>query len=196
MRFAPGLNCDSQTAMTDLALSTRTGLPDELRILAEIYPRDLWRGHANFNEMTAFWLDRHGMFRDLSDRLIGLCQTELDTPGDRFVPEMGRYASFFLNQLHSHHMVEDHHYFPQFVGLDQRIAAAFDLLDADHHALDAQMQALADAANHVIRQGADRDGVARLLTVQNGMQKFLDRHLADEEEVIVPLVLEYGPDIA
>ncbi len=178
---------------TDLALDTRSGLPEDLRILARRYPPELWRGHANFDQMTAFWLDRHAMFRDLSGKLVTLCQTQLDTPRDRFLPDMSRYASFFLEQLHSHHTIEDQHYFPQLVSLDGRIAHGFDLLDADHHALDACMNGLVDAANTTIRAQATSVTVDAMLQAQERLQAFLDRHLADEEEIVIPLILEYGP---
>ena len=181
--------------MEDLGLNSRTGLPQKLRVLADLYPRDLWRGHANFSGMTAFWLDRHGMFRELSAKLVEQAQVQLVTPNARFIPEMARYASFLLNQLHTHHSVEDHHYFPRLQVLDSRIEHAFALLDADHHTLDGQLQALADAANHAIRSEADKDATAALLQAEDRLQRFLDRHLADEEDVVVPLILEYAPDL-
>lgn len=181
--------------MDDLGLNNRAGLPPELRVLADLYPREMWRGHANFSGMTAFWLDRHGMFRELSAKLIEQAQIQLDTPDARFIPDMSRYASFLLNQLHTHHSVEDHHYFPRLQVLDSRVERAFELLDADHHALDGQLQALADAANHAIRSEADKDAVAALLQAEDRLQRFLDRHLADEEDVVVPLILEYAPDL-
>ena len=184
-----------------LTLDTRTGLPDHLRVLAEKYPRDMWRGHANFNELTAFWLDRHVMFRQVLDKLIGDTQAHLDDKaGPRFGPELSRYTGFFLQQLHGHHGIEDAHYFPQFKPLDARVAGAFDLLDHDHHALDGHLHALADDTNAVLRalqagQGS-RDAAGALLARHESFRLFLDRHLTDEEEVIVPLVLEYGADMA
>lgn len=145
--------------------------------------------------MTAFWLDRHGMFRELRDKLIAQSQAELEAPNHRFLPEMSRCASFLLNQLHTHHTVEDHHYFPQLIKLDVRIERAFDLLEQDHHALDAQIKALADAANACINAEAGRDTVAGLLQVEEKLQGFLMRHLADEEDIVVPLNLEYVPGL-
>ena len=52
--------------MTDgLELETRTGLPEHLRELVRLFPRDTWESHPNFGALTRFWLDRHGMFREL-----------------------------------------------------------------------------------------------------------------------------------
>ena len=41
-----------------------------------------------------------------------------------------------------------------------------------------------------------RDEAGRLLDVQEGFKTFLDRHLMDEEEIIVPIVLEYGAEMS
>lgn len=189
----------------DLTLATRTGLPEHLRVLADKYPREIWRGHANFNELTAFWLDRHLMFRQVLDKLITDTQGFLDDKaGQRYGPELSRYTGFFLQQLHGHHGIEDDHYFPQFKPLDSRVSGAFELLDHDHHALDGHLHALAEDTNALLRalqsgQGgkyAGRDQAGVLLARHEGFKRFLNRHLTDEEEVIVPLVLEYGADMA
>ena len=52
-----------------LSLETRTGLPDAPRVLAEQYPRTDWEAHENFGEMIQFWIQRHLMFRQLTDVL-------------------------------------------------------------------------------------------------------------------------------
>lgn len=193
----------TQSPPPDLSIDTRTGLPAHLRVLADLYPRATWRGHGNFSELTAFWLDRHLMFRQVLDKLITDTQHQIDgRAGPRYGAELSRYTGFFLDQLHGHHGIEDHHYFPQFKPLDRRVMGAFDLLDADHHALDAHIAALAEDTNAVLRalsqpqaKGRTQDAAGRLLARQERFRGFLDRHLTDEEEVIVPLVLEYGPDI-
>lgn len=181
----------------DFSIDTRAGLPEHLRVLADRYPREMWRGHDNFNELTAFWLDRHLMFRQVLDKLIDQTQEFLDGRGaTRFGPDLSRYSSFFINQLHGRHGIEDHHYFPQFKPLDSRVEKAFDLLDSDHHALDGHLHALTDGTNAVLKAlqaGTDaRDAAGALLDQHGAFKVFLDRHLTDEEEVIVPLVLEYG----
>ncbi|MEZ5792107.1 MAG: hemerythrin domain-containing protein [Nitratireductor sp.] len=123
--------------MDDLAIETRIGLPQHLRILAERYPRGEWSGHTNFNELTRFWLDRHLMFRELQAKLGEEAQLFLD--GKLEVPTYGnrlyRYASMFINNLHGHHQIEDAHYFPMLVAHERRLQQGFEMLDADHHAL-------------------------------------------------------------
>ena len=184
--------------MTD-TLDTRKNLPEHLRVLAQKYPRDGWEGHSNFDELTRFWLDRHLMFRDVMGRIQVQTRDYLDGNAPRYAPELARYTGFFLNQLQGHHSIEDHHYFPVFNKLDSRLERAFDILDHDHQALDAHIHGLAEKTNAVLEQihaGKDASLAAgTLLTAQGGFEGFLNRHLFDEEEIIVPLVLEYAPDM-
>lgn len=187
--------------MSDIfSIETRKGLPDHLRVLADRYPRAEWRGHMNFNDLTSFWLERHLMFRQVLDQVITDTQAHLDGKSSRYGAELSRYTGFFLNQLHGHHQIEDQHYFPQFMAMDKRLEQAFEILDADHHALDHHLNSLADHTNQVLRalQHGDtaRDAAGRLLAVQQGFKTFLDRHLMDEEEIIVPIVLEYGEELS
>lgn len=181
------------------ALDARTGLPPHLRVLADRYPRDSWTGHANFNGLTAFWLERHGLFRQVMDKILTATQAQIDAPQARYATELARYTGFFLNELHGHHGIEDQHYFPRFMALDRRLAQGFTILDRDHHALDGHIQGLADATSAVLgalkHGAAAQDHLGRLEASQAMFQRFLDRHLADEEDIVVPLILEYGADL-
>lgn len=183
----------------ELDLETRTGLPDHLRVLAELYPRETWQGHPNFSGLTAFWLERHLMFRQLMARLIEGSDRRLDAGDPRFGSEMRHVTGLFLNQLHGHHMIEDQHYFPQFIPLDARLERGFEMLDRDHHALDGHIHALAERSNEVLRLIAagedDKPAVDVLAATQRDFSRFLHRHLEDEEEIIVPVILEYGADM-
>ncbi|MEL6677434.1 MAG: hemerythrin domain-containing protein [Pseudomonadota bacterium] len=93
--------------------------------------------------------------------------------------------------------MEDEHYFPLLTGEDPRLAAAFDLLDADHGVLDGRIHGLADRINRALGLLGD----ARLLRGEAGpliddleaMRALLDRHLTDEEEIVVPIILEHAP---
>ena len=183
--------------MTDLAIETRAGLPEELRVLLAKYPRDGWREHPNFSDLTAFWLDRHMMFREVLSRMQSATQMHMASPQERFGPEIARYTGFFLNQLHEHHGIEDHYYFPQLRKFDFRLHRAFEMLDADHHALDGQIDNLAQATNALLADlQAERAGEpGRLLEAQEGFERFLVRHLEDEEEVIMPVILKYAPEM-
>lgn len=185
--------------MPPIDLAHRTRLPDALRMLLEKYPRDMWESHHNFDGLTRFWLERHLMFRR------ALSQWQDDTRGfldkGRDPRQHGqmtaRLGGFLINELHGHHHIEDVHYFPVLAQAEMRLARGFELLDADHHALDAQLTALTDAANTHLRALQDRNAdqkasAGAMLKRLDGFERFLDRHLVDEEELVVPTILHHA----
>ena len=181
-------------------LHTRTGLPPALRVLADRLPRADWEAHRQFDGLTRFWMNRHLMFRDVLGRLREGAEARLDAGIDprRHAAETQRYGAFFLNELHGHHTIEDQHYFPQLMALDARLEAGFRLLDADHHTQDGDLHALAASINAYL--GAwdapeARDRAGALHTALGRFEGFLDRHLTDEEDLIVPIILTYAPDL-
>lgn len=180
-------------------LSARTGLPDALRTLLQDHPRDLWESHAHFDGLTRFWLERHMMFRRL---LAGMTEQTEGLLDGRIAPERarratGRQAQMLLTQLHGHHKIEDMHYFPRLSVLEPGLARGFDILDHDHHALDAYLHALADSTNRLLRAEPIRlrDRAGALQGELDRFTRFLDRHLVDEEELVVPIILKNGADL-
>jgi iron-sulfur cluster repair protein YtfE (RIC family) len=188
-------------AMTpELALATRLGLPDPLRVLIKEFPRGAWQDHPQYSQLIAFWLDRHLMFRrlltHLNDDLEGIIDAQSDP--QTYKRGLSRYAGMLINQLHGHHQIEDKQYFPAMAQLDTRVAHGFDLLDSDHHAMDGLLAGLADAANGVLQVDKPeapefRDALGGLHDVLGGFGSMLNRHLIDEEELVVPVLLKYAP---
>jgi hemerythrin-like domain-containing protein len=178
--------------MDTLALGDRTGLPDALRALSDAFPRDGWQGHENFGQMIQFWLQRHQMFRQLLQVLEADVQGVIDgnMGFQDYAPRLQHYAGLMLNELHAHHHIEDSHYFPKLIRLDARAEQGFALLDADHHAMDGLLHGVAEAANAVL-QGAEAGVFADRLTAFGGL---LNRHLLDEEDIVVPVILKSGFD--
>ena len=182
-------------------LETRAGLPEALRVLVEQYPRDIWHSHRNFDALTRFWLERHAMFREVLSRLQGEAQGFVGGESDPRLwgGRTARLAGFLLNELHGHHHVEDAHYFPVLSGLEPRLTAGFELLDRDHHALDAHLHRLAEATNAALAPlqtddaAASRDAAGRLEAQLGRFERFLDRHLEDEEDLVIPTILHHAP---
>jgi hemerythrin-like domain-containing protein len=183
----------------ELALATRAGLPDDLKLLLARYPRAVWTGHANLGEMATFWLSRHAMFRELGAMLDEAAARfragGIDAP--RFAQFLAPRLQFFLQQLHAHHHVEDAHYFPIFRRADARLRRGFDMLDADHDALAACIEKSVTAANDFLRALGGPQGLiapAAEAYAQSGsvLLRGLIRHLDDEEDLIVPLILDRG----
>ena len=178
-----------------LDLDLRTGLPDALTVLLQEYPRAGWEAHPGFDGLIRFWLDRHMMFRRILDRLTLQTQETLDNRLDlnQFRQQTGRLGSAFVQELHGHHSIEDAHYFPVLSQKDARIAKAFELLDHDHHALDGHLNSFVETANAALR--ADTAKTAAIGTFHENLldlNAMLDRHLIDEEDIVVPVILKYG----
>ncbi|WP_102108789.1 hemerythrin domain-containing protein [Oceaniglobus roseus] len=185
------------TENTDIALEQRKGLPDALRVLADSMPRATWESHPKFDGLTRFWMERHLMFRELLGRLQAGTEGFLSGEAEAMAygRETQRYAAFLLNQLHEHHHIEDHHYFPQMRLIEPRLERGFEILDADHHALDGHIHDLARGTEAVLRalpEGKGQDPAGALRAQLAGFSAFLDRHLEDEEDLIVPVILKHG----
>lgn len=185
--------------MDKLALGTRARLPDPLRVLAEKHPRLTWEAHPEFSALTRFWLDRHLGFRRLQTALIAETEGFLGKKVDprRYGGTLARLAGHFINELHGHHHIEDDQYFPLLTLQDQRLTAGFDLLDRDHKSIDPKLDSLAKHTNAVLAdlraKTPDLRLTDRLRREFTGFQRLLDRHLIDEEELVVPVILEYHP---
>ena len=186
--------------MDELSLELRTGLPDALRVLLAEYPRDGWAADRNFQGLVAFWLERHMMFR----KLMGLMQAETEALLDRsadpaqFSSRISRLGGMFVNDLHGHHQIEDQHYFPILAAKETSIARGFEILDRDHHAIDGHLAGFIKGANAVLQCRDDRDAMqdaaGRFRTGLIRLEGFLNRHLIDEEELIVPIILRHGAE--
>ena len=176
-----------------LALGTRDGLPEGLDALLRQHPREGWRAHPEFGELTRFWLERHLAFREMLSRLEadGRAAHANDLDPQVHAQRLSRLGGMFLEHLHGHHSIEDAVYFPKLVVHAPTLERGFEILDADHHRLHDELDAFANDANAVLRGGGP-DAVGRLIDGLERMQAFLDRHLTDEEDLVVPVILEIG----
>lgn len=177
----------------DLLLGTRHGLPDALRVLLETHPRETWTSHGNFAGLVAFWLDRHLMFRHLLTTLIDDAEHAVDRKIEpaTHAARLSHHGGMLLQNLHGHHQIEDHHYFPILATREPVLNTGFDLLDSDHHAMDGMLRQFADGANAVIAGTLE---AGRFRTDMLRFQTLLNRHLVDEEELVVPVILKHGPN--
>lgn len=182
--------------MTDLALATRTDLPPEFRLILADYPRVGWSDHRDFNGLAAFWLDRHLGFRRIMAVLTQDAQARTDrqlAPGVH-AQRLSRLGSRLLGDLIGHHQIEDDAYFPELARLEPRIARGFEMLDTDHHALHGLIDRFAKGANAVLEEadeGRQRDKVGRFLADLGDFDRLLVRHLTDEEDLVLPVVLKH-----
>lgn len=181
-----------------LSLGSRDGISDEIAYLRSAYPKGDWAKHVNFGQLCDFWLNVHQSLRTEGaavERIIAdLRDGSIDAQAfpHRFVPALNQ----FLGHLDGHHRIEDAAYFPKFRALDSRMERGFDLLEADHHAIHDALETTVNSArgllaslshpNRDIRAADTHADHAAMLT------RLLLRHLADEEELVIPAMLEHG----
>jgi hemerythrin-like domain-containing protein len=184
--------------LTDLRL--RNDLPPAIRALVDVLPRADWPPVSEMGQLTQFWLQRHMGFRDLLSMLQTETQGFLDGAQDaqRYGARLYRLAGHFIGQLHEHHGIEDQHYFPALTRIAPRLETGFELLEADHHSLDALLQDFTERTNAVL-QGISagdppRDPAGKFLGAADAFTGFLNRHLTDEEDIIVPVLLNGGEE--
>mgnify|MGYP003653948166 FL=1 len=184
--------------MTQLALSQRSGLPDALRVLLAEYPRDIWESDPGFDGLIRFWLDRHMMFRRVVADMQQDAQKFID---GRFEPEkyasrLSRLGGMFVNGLHEHHTIEDTYYFPKLATKDTRIEGGFAILDKDHHDIDSLLNKFVGRANDVLnardKKPAMKNATGQFEAELAVLERLLNRHLNDEEELVVPVILKFG----
>ncbi|MGM0584501.1 MAG: hemerythrin domain-containing protein [Pseudomonadota bacterium] len=185
----------------DTALETRPGLPEELRFLLGAYPRRIWGDHPSFGPTTRLYLDRHAMFREALSVMRRLNAESLDAarPAPAFPRQFGRVATFFVGELELHHTIEDHHYFPALTRLEPRLRRGFEILDRDHHVIHDALDRFGAQTRSALEALAASDGdPKRALGALEGelsaMERILDRHLEDEEELVIPVMLDRGED--
>jgi iron-sulfur cluster repair protein YtfE (RIC family) len=176
-----------------LKLETRTGLPDALRVLLDEMPRMGWEQHPDFPGLARFWLERHMMFRRIVAALGADAEKRLDNTvsADWLAQRVSRFGGMLLGGLQEHHNIEDTVYFPKMQLLEPRLVRGFDMLDKDHHALDAWLNQFAQAANGVIGSPS-RDTTGAFASELQRFGPLLERHLIDEEDLIVPVILRTG----
>jgi iron-sulfur cluster repair protein YtfE (RIC family) len=182
-------------------LGARDGLPDDLLFLAKKHPRDSWRTKPGLAGTGEFWLANHDFFRQITARIATDLQ-QVQEKGEttyQTVPILNQLIGRLLSGLDGHHNVEDHHYFPAFQRAEPRLVRAFEILDADHEMIHTAIDELAASAHENLRKIGNAEGV--MISEQrfavDALAKVMDRfrptmlqHLNDEEEIVIPLILE------
>ena len=174
------------------------GLPDEMRILLGAYPRDAWQAHPNFAQSTQNWLGAHRMFRQLSQITRSDTETYLDknSTHDNYAARISYYGDALVRNLHGHHHWEDHVYFPELSAADPRFDKGLAILESDHQQLDKVLEQFTDHANRTIKliqldESKARDEAGLVHQAAQDIETLLTRHLADEEELAVPIILHH-----
>ncbi|MEO8531818.1 MAG: hemerythrin domain-containing protein, partial [Deltaproteobacteria bacterium] len=107
----------------ELPLEFRDGIPDDLRVLLDDYPRDGWQRHPDFNGLTAFWIERHMTFRKLMKLMRSDTASLIDRTMDpaTYKQRLAQLGTTFVGQLKGHHQIEDDQYFPMLEAMEMRL---------------------------------------------------------------------------
>lgn len=172
-------------------------LPQEMRTLLHDYPRDAWPDHPHFARSIQNWLGAHQMFRDLGNHIETQTQRMLDKDidEDRYLNTLNRYGTALIQNLHGHHSWEDQSYFPELSRADPRFDRGLDVLESDHDMLDKVLDDFTRTLVRAIHVTQDADALtsdcATILGHADVINRFLSRHLADEEDLVVPILLHH-----
>ncbi len=184
--------------MTQYHINLRQGLPTEMQLLLRDYPREAWPDHPNFAKSTQNWMGAHSMFRQLSDIIVQDTQEMLEKNQDpqRFAGQLGHFGNLLIRNLHGHHSWEDHNFFPELQAADARFERGLEMLESDHEEMDKLLDTLRSNANRYLKSLdlSEPDASACLpevLTASQDIRTFLGRHLADEEDLVVPIILHH-----
>ena len=173
-------------------------MPGAMRLLLDAYPRDSWDAHPGFKENTRHWLGAHQMFRRLAQLVRTDAETYLDQniAADDYAGRLSYYGGALVGNLHGHHGWEDYNFFPELSAADPRFDAGLEILEKDHADLDQVLNSFTLTANRAIKlfhldEQQARDEVGALRGTAQVIEAFLQRHLTDEEELAVPIILHH-----
>ena len=167
----------------------------EVRAGLERHPRNSWREDPTHG--ARFWLEIHDGFRRESAGLIALLDEHRS--GRRAAAALAVVSAPRLKgmiaRLHDHHEIEEFEYFPAFRALEPKLAPGFDVLANDHARLqrhvDEGVAALAELLAAVSSDATEMPGIAEHYASRaDELCRALACHLDDEEDLIIPLLLE------
>jgi len=187
------------TDRTRLRIENRRGLPPDIAYLLAKYPRAGWPLDGNFQGMASSWLEHHDWLRDVGGllRKSTAAYREADEDPAVFRAFFAPRLRWFLERLEGHHGIEDAVAFPAFRALDRRLVIGMDILEEDHGTIHQLLVAAADsgaALVEALRSGRDaaRGAADAYAANADRLLDFLVRHLDDEEDLVIPTILDQG----
>ncbi|WP_374632375.1 hemerythrin domain-containing protein [Paracoccus sp. (in: a-proteobacteria)] len=185
----------------DFKLGTRSDLPGDQLFLLRDFPRGTWRGRPGLAGTGEIWLANHDRFRALTHGILQALERLRDSgeTGHDSAPALQRDIARLLAGLDGHHRIEDQHYFPAFQRAEPRLLRGFQILDGDHHLIHESIDELAAVTQDSLRRlgqtagvmtGDQRRALDALADVSGRFAPLLRQHLADEEDLVIPLILE------
>lgn len=164
--------------------------------------RDEWPQHKRFAGEAEFWMQVHkallGAAAELPDRCASLLLLADDpTARKKHLTQLSQLGGQLIHHAHTHHHVEDHHFFPVFQRAFPKLNHHLELLDGDHKILTQSLDQLESALSTLPAVKADASNLSlvmlkgeELLRAANRVNNLFKRHIADEEEICIPAILQ------
>lgn len=177
-------------------IELRNGLPAVIKSQLLPLAREQWSKHARYGGKASFFIQYHGDLLATAAYLKQSLAILLDSSQTLFTWQQLKNplsaAQYLVDRAHNHHQIEDHVYFPQFRQIMPQLNKGIDLLDKDHKSLELAL----DDLNHMVMMMSmnkvddiKKQQVKLLADSILHLQRILQRHLYDEEEVIIPIFL-------
>ena len=169
------------------------GLRDALRGLAQ-WPAETWPQHTAYAGLAKHWQDIHRAMVHNQDLIQRTLRDLADgrVPDDRrarAITEVAEAAHHACAHLHGHHRLEDGSMFPQLLRATPALARPLNLLEADHIVLNAALGPFERALASLPAADAPASAWDTLASTGERVAKIVRRHIADEEEIVIPAVL-------
>lgn len=176
-------------------IERRSGLTEELRKLLFDTPKEQWGGHPNYWRGAEMWQGVHrsllhesGLFVNGLEKLADIPKGEMES--GLLLNDLRQLGGHLIGHAHVHHHVEDDHYFPRFKEVFPQLGRPIDLLDCDHRVLEETLDAVENHIRGLSADTADRDRIGAALADAKKLDRILNRHLEDEEDIVIPALLK------
>ena len=158
--------------------------------LHEHMPPAKWGSLPSFSG-AAIWLGMHHSLRKGQNELDYLNRQMLEQQLDwsDYQQRVLQAAWMHHGHLEGHHRYEDHSCFPRLLKLAPQLGKGFDLLEHDHE-LVGECVSLTRSLLNTVKHSTEPqlDLVERLHTAVQTQGTLLYRHLADEEDLVIPVL--------
>ncbi|WP_166416797.1 hemerythrin domain-containing protein [Cochlodiniinecator piscidefendens] len=157
--------------------------------------RSEWGNYRHFQEWPMHVLRLHRVISDACNRLIKGFERILDgsESGSEYLIANSGMAQLGLDlvaHVHHHHNYEDVNVLPGFMARFPQLTNAIDLLEKDHVFLNDTLYQSEVVFAQLRRKGAGKMQIDKALEQAKILSRILTLHTEDEEDVLIPAVLD------
>lgn len=164
--------------------------------LLQEFPRSSWPDSSPQEPTSRLLLSRHGGFRHRVETLLNTSRAALNdtiSPPD-FTYELARELHFFVPLLEGHHQAESARLYPRLIQHYPTLQDKFLILERDHTDIDKALSSLAKVPERLMTEASTKarfhQETERLCEELHRFQEILERHLDDEEDLVIPILLK------